>query len=46
MAKRELDEFQRINGNKDTDNMDTLTKIKSDKNLLKNTDQDYKSLRD
>lgn len=46
MAKRELDELQRINNNKDTDNRDTLTKLKSEKDLLKNSDHDYKTLRD
>lgn len=46
MAQRELDELKRINKNKDSDNSEALTKIRSDKDLLRNHDSEYKQLRD
>ena len=46
MGQRELDEVKRINKNKDMDNSEALTKIKSDKDLLRNHESDYKALRE
>ena len=46
MGQRELDEVKRINKNKDMDNSEALTKIKSDKDLLRNHETDYKTLRE
>jgi hypothetical protein len=46
MAQRELDELKRINQHKDMDNSEALTKIRSDKDLLRNHEGEYKQLRD
>ncbi|CDW91616.1 UNKNOWN [Stylonychia lemnae] len=46
MTRKELDELQRINGNKDGDNRDIKGKLTNNKDKLVHSDSDYSLLRD
>jgi hypothetical protein len=46
MSERELEELKRINGNKCMDNDELKTKMQSNKDLLRVSENDYYSLRE
>ncbi len=46
MSQRELEELQWLNSNKINDNEDLKHKSLSNKDLMKNTEQDYINVRD